>query len=280
MLNRARNFLMVPPGLNQVCLFFCWTTMFSLVRCFHSRAMKTVRILENRSEGLVFVQPVGSLWIKYSEIFSISEPNGLTLHFEQCNRRQSHHKNDNTLTFVVVSQNRNDLYWTTERLQLKVLWGETSLNQVSHWCIVYPVCNNLVVLTRSVKILRNRKVKANNDWLWWFNPPGFGHLHLWRPNSVDLLKKSMTAKMLLELCVFSLQLTPRTLALMFKSISTSSIDPYSLVGKKEHKNQSPLPLKHVFFLLFLVIYLQFDTRWLFSLSSAEEGLSQLIENVR
>lgn len=52
MLNLARNFLMVPLGLNQLCLFFCWTTMFSFVRCFHSWAMKTVRILGKRSEGL------------------------------------------------------------------------------------------------------------------------------------------------------------------------------------------------------------------------------------
>lgn len=49
-------------------------------------------------------------------------------------------------------------------------------------------------------------------------------------------KKSMTAKMLLELCVFLRQPTPKKLTLRFKSTSTSSIDPYSLIGKKQGKN--------------------------------------------
>lgn len=45
MLSRALNFLMVPLGLNQLCCLFGWTSASSFIRCFHSWAIKAVRIL-------------------------------------------------------------------------------------------------------------------------------------------------------------------------------------------------------------------------------------------
>lgn len=53
MLSLARNFLMVPLGLNQLCLPFCRTSISLFVSCFHSRDMKTVRILLNRKRGRI-----------------------------------------------------------------------------------------------------------------------------------------------------------------------------------------------------------------------------------
>ncbi len=46
MLNPARNFLMVPPALNQLCRFSCWALRNSLLRCFHCCAVNVLRILE------------------------------------------------------------------------------------------------------------------------------------------------------------------------------------------------------------------------------------------
>lgn len=45
MLSPARNFLMVPPALNQLCLFSCWALRNSLLRCFHCCEVKVLRIL-------------------------------------------------------------------------------------------------------------------------------------------------------------------------------------------------------------------------------------------
>lgn len=45
MLSPARNFLMVPPALNQLCLFSCWALRNSLLRCFHCCEVNVLRIL-------------------------------------------------------------------------------------------------------------------------------------------------------------------------------------------------------------------------------------------
>ena len=45
MLRPARNFLMVPPALNQLCLFSCWALRNSLLRCFHCCEVNVLRIL-------------------------------------------------------------------------------------------------------------------------------------------------------------------------------------------------------------------------------------------
>lgn len=45
MLSPALNFLMVPPALNQLCLFLCWAFRNSLLRCFHWLDINVVRIL-------------------------------------------------------------------------------------------------------------------------------------------------------------------------------------------------------------------------------------------
>lgn len=118
------------------------------------------------------------------------------------------------LTFAVVSQSWSHLYWMTGQLQLKVLWWETSLSQVSHWRTVNSVCSSvLLMLTRSIKILRKRKVQTNNDWLWWFNPPGLGHLLLWTPNSVNILNRSRccdSKDVTWIVCVFYFNLPPKS----------------------------------------------------------------------
>lgn len=45
MLSPARNFLMVPPALNQLCLFSCCALRNSLLRCFHCCEVNVLRIL-------------------------------------------------------------------------------------------------------------------------------------------------------------------------------------------------------------------------------------------
>lgn len=50
MLSPARNFLMVPPALNQLCLFSCWALRNSLLRCFHCCEVNVLRILQ-RNRG-------------------------------------------------------------------------------------------------------------------------------------------------------------------------------------------------------------------------------------
>lgn len=52
MLSPARNFLMVPPALNQLCLFSCWALRNSLLRCFHCCEVNVLRILP-RTENWV-----------------------------------------------------------------------------------------------------------------------------------------------------------------------------------------------------------------------------------
>ena len=47
MLRPARNFLMVPLVLNQLCLFSCWVFKKSLLRCFHCWDVNIPRILKN-----------------------------------------------------------------------------------------------------------------------------------------------------------------------------------------------------------------------------------------
>lgn len=49
MLRPARNFFIVPPALNQLCLFSCWTFRNSLLRCFHCWEMKVLRILKYKT---------------------------------------------------------------------------------------------------------------------------------------------------------------------------------------------------------------------------------------
>lgn len=45
MLSPARNFLMVPLDLNQLCRFSCWVFRKSLLRCFHCWEVNIPRIL-------------------------------------------------------------------------------------------------------------------------------------------------------------------------------------------------------------------------------------------
>lgn len=49
-----------------------------------------------------------------------------------------------TLTSVIVSPDWNDPCWMAERLQLKVLQCEKSLNQLSHWFTVQLFCSSVV----------------------------------------------------------------------------------------------------------------------------------------
>lgn len=48
MLRPARNFLMVPLVLNQLCRFSCWVFRKSLLRCFHCCDVNMPRILAER----------------------------------------------------------------------------------------------------------------------------------------------------------------------------------------------------------------------------------------
>lgn len=50
MLRPARNFLMVPLALNQLCLFSCWVFRKSLLRCFHCWDVNIPRILGNQED--------------------------------------------------------------------------------------------------------------------------------------------------------------------------------------------------------------------------------------
>lgn len=49
-LRLAWTFLMVPLGLNQLCLLFAWVPMLLLLTRFHCLEMKSARILRNRNE--------------------------------------------------------------------------------------------------------------------------------------------------------------------------------------------------------------------------------------
>lgn len=51
MLRPARNFLMVPLVLNQLCRFSCWVFRKSLLRCFHCWDVNMPRILPERWHG-------------------------------------------------------------------------------------------------------------------------------------------------------------------------------------------------------------------------------------
>lgn len=51
MLRPARNFLMVPLVLNQLCRFSCWVFRKSLLRCFHCWDVNMPRILANRGDS-------------------------------------------------------------------------------------------------------------------------------------------------------------------------------------------------------------------------------------
>lgn len=51
MLRPARNFLMVPLVLNQLCRFSCWVLRKSLLRCFHCWEVNMPRILAERWHG-------------------------------------------------------------------------------------------------------------------------------------------------------------------------------------------------------------------------------------
>lgn len=51
MLSPARNFLMVPPALNQLCRFSCWALRNSLLRCFHCCDVNVLRILETPKQA-------------------------------------------------------------------------------------------------------------------------------------------------------------------------------------------------------------------------------------
>lgn len=165
MLSLARTFFMVPLDLNQLCRLFCRTVTFSLVRCFHSRDKKTVRILADRNEEFAI----------HSQVTSVAKCN-------MC--RESATKTKQTLTSVVVSRNWSYLCWMVERLQPWVLRRETSPHHASHWLKVIwhsqwiLLAAGLLLLTRSIQIKRHREVQADHDGLWWINPPGLGHFLL------------------------------------------------------------------------------------------------------
>lgn len=50
MLSPARNFLMVPPALNQLCRFSCCALRNSLLRCFHCCEVNVLRILSDKNK--------------------------------------------------------------------------------------------------------------------------------------------------------------------------------------------------------------------------------------
>lgn len=50
MLSPARNFLMVPPALNQLCRFSCCALRNSLLRCFHCCEVNVLRILSDKKK--------------------------------------------------------------------------------------------------------------------------------------------------------------------------------------------------------------------------------------
>lgn len=50
-LSPARNFLMVPPALNQLWRFSCWALRNSLLRCFHCWDVNVLRILQNTTRS-------------------------------------------------------------------------------------------------------------------------------------------------------------------------------------------------------------------------------------
>lgn len=112
MLSVALTFLMVPPGLNQLCLLFCVT--FSLVRCCHSLDMKFLRILER---DFLKLQDGGN-----------SRKRRWPLRKLQCLRWRDR----STLTAGAVSRGQNCACWKVGRCQPKELGGKISANQVKH----------------------------------------------------------------------------------------------------------------------------------------------------